>query len=81
LRRVDEIPDFIDLDALARQVAKHPILISGASAASVDDELGHGVLAGPGQPGDSTDGLPLAKQMEDAGAVFLGQPVHADHYV
>src|SRR5581483_5925758 len=48
---VNEAPDFIHLDSLARKVAKRLVLIGGASVASRHKQFCHRVLAGPGQPG------------------------------
>jgi len=44
LFRVNEVPNFIDLDPLARELRS--MRSSGASAAGVDDKLSDGVLAG-----------------------------------
>ena len=73
---VNEAPDFIHLDALARQVAKRFVLIGGAGVTGRNQQLCNCVLAAPGQPGDGADRLPLAKQMEDLGAGLSVQLVH-----
>ena len=44
LLRVDERPDFVHLDATARQIAQHPILLRSAGFRRVHEQLGDGVL-------------------------------------
>lgn len=73
---INERPNFIDLDALAGQIYERLVLIIEASLTGIDHQLGHGVLADPGEPGHGADRGSLAKQMEDAGAGFPIEFVH-----
>ena len=73
---VNEIPDFIDLNALAGQVPQHAILVLGAGVTGIDHKLGDGVLAGSGQPGHGADRLTLTKEVKDTGAGITVELVH-----
>jgi hypothetical protein len=50
LLRIDEAPDFIDLQPLAGEVAEGAILVLGTGATNIGEQLCHCVLAGPGDP-------------------------------
>jgi hypothetical protein len=76
LLRIDERPDFIDLDALARQVAQHSVLIGGAGHASVHQQAGHRVLTDPEGTSDGANAHAFAKQGEDLGAGVSVKLVH-----
>ena len=45
LLRVNEAPDFIDLDAAALKVAEMGVLVSPERLSSIDNEFGDGVFA------------------------------------
>jgi hypothetical protein len=45
---VDKIPDFIDLNSFAVQVAKYTVLIPRACPSGINHKLGHGVFARSG---------------------------------
>ena len=74
--RVDECPNFIDLDALAGEVAKYTVLIPSGGLASINHQTAYSLLAHAGQPSDRANGIALAKQMEDAGAGLAVELVH-----
>lgn len=74
--RVDECPNFIDLNALASQVAKHPVLIPRGGFAGIDHQSADGFLARASQASHGADGGALAKQVKDAGAFVFGELVH-----
>lgn len=76
----DKAPNFVDLNALAFEVAKNAILIPRAGLAGVHDQLRNRRLADTREPGNSADRHALAKEMKDLGALGFGQLVHADHY-
>ena len=79
LFRIGEAPNFIDLDALGREIAYMLIVIGRARLAGIDHQLDDGVLARAGQPCDGSDRAALAKQVEDAGAVGGRELFHTDH--
>jgi hypothetical protein len=68
----NEAPDFVHLNALARQMAKDAILIRGASAPCIDQQLSDRVLAGAGQARDGADGTALTRAYEGYGRDLLG---------
>jgi hypothetical protein len=80
LLRIDERPNFIDLYALAGQVAQHPILIGSAGNACVHKQTGYGVLADAKGAGDGADAHPLAKQGQNLGSRLSVQLIHVDLY-
>jgi hypothetical protein len=53
-----------------------PALKRDAGAASIDQQLADRVLAASSKPGNGTDRLPLAKQMEDFCSILAGKTVH-----
>src|SRR6266849_3924399 len=61
LLRVDEIPDFIDLKALAGQIAKHTVLIPRSGLSGINHKLDHGVLACASHSRDGPNRRPLAE--------------------
>lgn len=74
--RIDERPDFIDLDALASQIDEYAVLIPSGGLPSINHELAHGLFARPGQAGHGADRIALTQQMEDAGTGFTVELVH-----
>src|SRR5689334_11320999 len=65
---VNERPDFIHLDPLARQVAERLVLIGGAGMTGLNQKFGYRIFATSRKSGYGADRLPLTKEMKDLGA-------------
>jgi len=78
---VREGPDFIHLDALARQVAQMLVLIGRASRAEIDQQLGDRVLGRAGDAHRGADRVAFHEAADDLGALGCGEPVHASYVV
>ena len=77
---VDEAPNLVELDALARQIAEGLVLIGQTGFASIDQQLVDGVYRDIGKPTSRAKAVPLNKRVEDLGAFGDRQPVHASQY-
>jgi hypothetical protein len=77
---MNETPDFIDLDALARQVAENPVLVVAERLSGILQQLDDGVLAGTRHAGNSAERNALSHHSEDFGALGGGELVHTDPY-
>src|SRR5204863_2718908 len=62
---VDEAPDFIELEALAAQVAKRAILIVGARLSGIHKQFGHGVESDIGQTRRRAKAVALDQKMQN----------------
>ena len=74
---VGEAPNFIDLNTLRRDVAHVGVMVGPTHLAGVDQKFGDGILARARDAGNGADRLAFAEKVEDAGAIFGGQLVHA----
>jgi hypothetical protein len=80
LLRVDEAPNLVALNTLARQVAKVLVLVVEARRANVAEKLIDCVPAYTCHASNSAEAVSLAEHVEDAGAFFVVQFVHNEHY-
>ena len=74
--RIGERPDFVDLDALARQVTQMRVLIGRTGSADVHQQLGDRVLGSAGDAHRGADAVALHEAADDLGALGCGEPVH-----
>lgn len=78
---VAEAPNLIDLDPLGVHAPHMGVVIGHAHLASVNQKLRDGVLASPRDPAYGTDGLALAKKVQDLGTVLGGELSHISLHV
>src|SRR5690606_8187517 len=77
LLAVDEAPDFIALDALARQVPQGLVLILRSGATNVHQQLGHGVDRAVREAGSGPEAGPFHQKAEDLSALCQREFVHS----
>ena len=78
---VAEGPDFVALEALARQVPQGHVLVVRAGRTQVHQQFRDRVLGGAGYPHGGADRHALGEAPDDAGPLFCAEPVdHTDHY-
>ena len=75
---VAKCPNFIALDALARQVAHGLVLILATGRANVYKQLCYGVYRAIGNAGSGAHGVAFNQQVNDLCAFFNWQDVHGN---
>jgi hypothetical protein len=76
LLRVAEGPNLVGLDALAREVDQHAVLVLGARSPEIHQEFGHRVDRNVGHLGRRPEAVPLDQHPEDLGTLGGRRSVH-----
>jgi hypothetical protein len=80
LLAADERPNLVALDALARQVAHHAVLMDRADGAEIDQQLRDGVLRHARHPHGRADAVAFNEAGDYLLALLRAQTIHTDYY-
>lgn len=76
LLRINEAPNLIALETLARQVAQSLVLVRGAGRSDIDEQLGHGIDGAVSEAAGGAEAGTFDEKAEDLGALCCCQLVH-----
>jgi hypothetical protein len=80
LLRVDERPNFVELNATAFQISERAILIIETRSHGINEQLGDRIVGYVRKTICRAKAAPLAKQVKDLRTLFRWELVHASIY-